>query len=205
MIADTPFPHVIMDNLFDLELCRRARAEFDLVTDWQEYRNPTERKLAAEFDRCPGPAVATIRNVLQGAPFRCLLEGLFDIPDLSFDGLGGGLHRILQSGHLDVHVDFNVHPDGRYRRLNVLVFLNDQPDRSADLWLCAAPDDRHPVRIAPIMGRVVAFQTGEQSWHGHPVPLLGQERRSLAAYYYTEDAPVDVAPPHDTIYPAAVT
>jgi hypothetical protein len=42
-------------------------------------------------------------------------------------------------------------------------------------------------RVEPIFNRAVAFKTSDTSYHGHPDPLRGAERRSLAVYYYRDD------------------
>ena len=57
------------------------------------------------------------------------------------------------------------------------------------------------VRIAPLGGRCVIFETNDKTWHGHPEPLncpKDVQRRSLALYFYTKEAPKGEA--HTTIY-----
>jgi hypothetical protein len=44
------------------------------------------------------------------------------------------------------------------------------------------------VRVAPLFGRAVIFNTDLDSFHGHPEPLNcppDRSRRSIATYYYT--------------------
>ena len=198
-----PFPHIVWDNVFDPEQLRAARAEFDAVPDgiWTKYDNSHERKWGATF-AFGGPNVRAVASQLQHPSFIGLLEMTFGISGLSYSDLGGGMHRIKPGGMLDVHVDFNRHDDGRFRRINVLVFLNDDPDPTANLWLCDGwPNHQPPVQVRPTLGAVVAFATSETSWHGHPLPLQGdQERRSLAAYYYTSYPPPGYTHPHSTVY-----
>jgi Rps23 Pro-64 3,4-dihydroxylase Tpa1-like proline 4-hydroxylase len=198
-----PFPHIVWHDLFPTETLTAARAEFDQVpaAAWSTYDNSHERKAGATFN-WGGPNVQAVGSMLQHPSFIGLLSATFDIPALTYSDLGGGMHRIKPGGYLDVHVDFNRHDDGRYRRINVLVYLNDDPDPSGDLWLCDGwPNREPPVRVPARLGTVAAFATSEHSWHGHPLPLQGHdERRSLAAYYYTAEAPPGVAEPHSTIY-----
>lgn len=206
MITDelvlSPFPHIIWTNLFDPELLQTARGEFDSIPDpyWVKYDNSHERKWAITFAGA-GPACNAVAEYLQSKTFIDLLQETFSIDGLSYSDLGGGLHRILPGGMLDVHVDFNIHEDGRYRRLNVLTYLNSDPDPSGDLWLCQNwPQTEATIRVPAKLGHTVAFVTSDTSWHGHPTALVGNERRSLAAYYYTAQPPEHYSSPHSTIF-----
>lgn len=200
-----PFPHVVIDADLDLEMmAHNARVEFDAVppSAWHWFDNENEGKAQAPFS-VGGRYIQKLAAGFAAPEWIKTVEGMFGIPGLMFDELGGGLHRIKPGGRLGVHVDFNRHPDGRHRRINLLMFLNRRPDPSADLMLCTDPPrfDADPLRIAPTMGRVVMFVTSETSWHGHPLRLQGdEERRSLAAYYYTDEPPDNAAEPHDTVF-----
>jgi Rps23 Pro-64 3,4-dihydroxylase Tpa1-like proline 4-hydroxylase len=89
-----------------------------------------------------------------------------------------------------VHSDFSRSPStGRYRRVNVLTYLNhDWTDPGGHLELWA--DDGPTVSVAPEFGTTVAFITSATSWHGHPKPA-DRWRASLAAYFFTDDPPPD--------------
>jgi Rps23 Pro-64 3,4-dihydroxylase Tpa1-like proline 4-hydroxylase len=108
---------------------------------------------------------------------------------------GGGLHETEKGGFLATHVDYNRHA-GVYRRLNLLLYLNDwKPGDGGELLL-------NDEVIEPIFNRCVVFETTEDSWHGHPNPWNADtSRKSLAVYYYSgtgEDVPA-----HNTIYKEA--
>ena len=48
------------------------------------------------------------------------IQNLVSDPQL----FGAGLHQSIRGAFLDVHVDFNIHPQTKfYRRLNLLIFL----------------------------------------------------------------------------------
>lgn len=124
------------------------------------------------------------------------IDGLFRDPEM----LGAGLHCIPPNGFLKMHVDFNRHPNGWHRRVNLLIYLNE---RWKDSWrghLQLGLDDDAKL-IAPLGGRCVIFETNDASWHGHPEPLAcpqDVQRRSMAIYYYTSESPKGEA--HTTIY-----
>jgi hypothetical protein len=46
------------------------------------------------------------------------------------------------------------------------------------------------VKVVPTLGTAVLFATSNESWHGHPDPIVGPyPRRSIALYYYTAEKP----------------
>lgn len=189
-----PFPHVVLDNFIAPEVVAAINAEWPtdawLREDGSFNRKwsrsaltPTAQRVAASID----PAWL---SEVTGIP------GLFADPDL----FGAGLHCIPPGGFLKMHVDFNRHPKGWHRRVNVLVYLNEvwQDEWRGHLQLGVGSDAK---RIAPLGGRCVVFETNDASWHGHPEPLAcpdDRQRRSIALYYYTAKPPKGDA--HSTIY-----
>ena len=98
-----------------------------------------------------------------------------------------------------MHRDFNVHPGtgGLERRLNVLLFLNEEWEKEwgGVLYL----GEHKQVEVMPLAGRMVIFECGDASWHGHPEPVTGEHwRKSLACYWYAP--PRAAVVPHSTIW-----
>jgi Rps23 Pro-64 3,4-dihydroxylase Tpa1-like proline 4-hydroxylase len=132
-------------------------------------------------------------DAVQDGRFTRFLEEVTGISPIIADQaiVGGGLHEIYPGGYLNVHTDFNFHPQsGHHRRLNILYYLNpewrEEWEGKLELW----PEDFSGpfAEIAPILNRMVIFETSEISYHGHPKPLRfpqGLTRRSLATYYYS--------------------
>jgi Rps23 Pro-64 3,4-dihydroxylase Tpa1-like proline 4-hydroxylase len=143
---------------------------------------------------------------LNSPPILKFLEAMTGIEALIADPYyeGGGLHEIKRGGHLGVHADFNIHKGMNVeRRLNLLVYLNDDWDQdyggALEFWDKDMKACRH--RVAPTIGRAVVFNTGLDSFHGHPDPLNcppERSRRSIATYYYTARADVMSAVPDRT-------
>jgi Rps23 Pro-64 3,4-dihydroxylase Tpa1-like proline 4-hydroxylase len=111
------------------------------------------------------------------------------ISDPYFDG--GGLHETKRGGHLGVHADFNIHRRLNIeRKLNLLVYLNEdwEDDYGGQLELWDQEMKSCAVRVKPVFGRAVIFNTALDSFHGHPDPLNcppERSRRSIATYYYS--------------------
>lgn len=196
-----PFPHVIIDGLFPVDVLRRVVAEFPAVDDprWRRYAGVREFKSEGSRRDMWGPATCGVLDVLCSEPFRCSLADMFGMPPLEADTIGGGFHSIELGGFLGMHTDFNRHPvTGAHRRLNGLLYLNDGwvPGDGGALLLGV---DR--LVVEPTFGRFVAFATSDTSWHGHPDPWTNPTpRRSLAVYYYSATAPVEVTASHSTLW-----
>jgi hypothetical protein len=208
----SPFPHIVLDGLFDDAVLDGVLREFPAPEQmqWMRFDNPLEKKLGYFYQK--SAISKTIRDFLNDMnSFEMLLwletltgiDGL--IPDPYFGG--GGLHQIEPGGFLKVHADFNVHPKLKLdRRLNMLIYLNknwkEEYGGHLELW----ESDRKTCRsrILPLFNRTVVFSTTDTSFHGHPHPLTsppGETRKSVSLYYYTAGRPpAERSAPHDTIF-----
>jgi Rps23 Pro-64 3,4-dihydroxylase Tpa1-like proline 4-hydroxylase len=206
-----PFPHVVLDGLFEPQLLQDVLVEFDEMdrAPWHYTERDTERKYSTEDFQHFGPTTRAVFAQLNAAPFLGFLEKLTGIAGLVPDPhlRGGGLHEIRRGGALGVHADFNFYQRlGLYRRLNLLVYLNTDwsGDWGGDLELWDRTGTRCVQRIAPVFNRSVIFDTSNFSYHGHPRPLqcpAERSRKSLALYYYTVEAPAgDDRTPHTTVF-----
>jgi Rps23 Pro-64 3,4-dihydroxylase Tpa1-like proline 4-hydroxylase len=184
----------ILDNFLDAQTVRQINAEWPLDS-WSQKSATTSKKWSSP--NLPPAA----RAVVDGFDIQWL-ERVTGIPDLIADPdlFGAGLHCIPPGGFLHLHVDFNRHPQGWHRRVNVLIYLNEAwpGEWGGDLQYGLGEAS---ILIPPMAGRCVVFETTDASWHGHPHPLkcppdrLG---RSLALYFYTREPPAE--PAHSTIY-----
>lgn len=208
-----PYPHIVLDDLFDEHILRRIISEFPKPSDieWMQYKNVREVKLASNRDEHFGPTTRLMLYHLNSAPFLTFLTELTGIRGLIADSYfdGGGMHQIQRGGKLAVHADFNIQSLTKLdRRLNALLYLNpdwqDEWGGHLELW------DRNMTRcvkkIAPRFNRLVIFSTTDFTYHGHPDPLNCPEdvtRRSLALYYFTNGRPADeTAEAHSTLFRA---
>ena len=193
-----PFPHVVMDGLFDRDVIDALLEEFPRVDDpiWDvSAERGIQVKLRTDWksEEDVPPRVRDVVHFLDSGAFMRRLTQLTGVDQLISDPYftGGGLNCILPGGVLDVHCDGNWHHAmGVHRRLNVILFLNEDWDDSwhgqFELW------DRDMSecvkKISPIANRLLVFETHDFSYHGHPIPLAcpsDRSRKSLILYYYT--------------------
>ena len=193
MLLTDPFPHAVMDDFIDSATVRRINAEWP--DGWRKEDGKFNRKWSRSGELPPMASRVAASIDIPWLESLTGIQGLFPDPDM----FGAGLHCIPPGGFLKMHVDFNQHPKGWHRRVNLLIYLNEvwKDEWNGHLQLGM----KNPKLISPIGGRCVVFETNDESWHGHPAPLACPEdvqRRSLALYYYTPEAPKAEA--HSTIY-----
>lgn len=188
------FPAFGFTDRVPAQVLATVEAEFPPPADprWFRFDAEHERSKQQGGPECWGPATTRLIVDLL-APKTCeWVAGLIGVPILVGDVVGGGMHQSTPGAYLDVHVDFDRHPDTGWRRAaNLLLYLNDgwQEEWGGCLELHG---DGDPFVVVPSMGRMVVFECSDQSWHGHPVPVVeGRNRRSIAVYYYDPfDRPV---------------
>jgi Rps23 Pro-64 3,4-dihydroxylase Tpa1-like proline 4-hydroxylase len=211
-----PYPHVVIDGLFEDGILERILSEFPSpqAKNWVAHDIPEEIKLQSKAERDIPPFTRHFLYALNSSAFLKFLERLTGIKNLIGDPHfeGGGLHQIVSGGKLAIHADFNKHTCFSLdRRLNLLIYLNknwkDEYGGHFELW--NGNMTQMVSKVAPLFNRVVVFTTSEKSYHGHPDPLTcprEMTRKSLALYYYTNGG-VDVRPEqssgrHSTLFQA---
>jgi hypothetical protein len=197
--AAEPFPHVVIDDFMPEAVLDRLLAEWPVGKAQVQYDRDQER-LKSQYnpEELTSRFARSLFYALNGAPFLKFIEAVTGIsgllPDPDFNG--GGYHETKAGGHLSVHADFNLNQRLRIlRRVNVLVYLNkdwkDEYGGNLELW--SKGMKTRVKSVEPIFNRCVIFNTGADSFHGHPDPLStpeGKTRRSLALYYYTASAAI---------------
>lgn len=204
--AGEPFPNLVIDNFADPGILRRCLAMLpsDSDRDWRLFQNG---KRSFNSMKVLPAAIRDVFNELNSPEFVNVLREISGVTDLTPDKTfgGAGIHAVPRKGSLDVHVDYNMHPDGRYRRVNCFLFLNEDWDESwgghLELWNM---QKRECVkRIVPLFNRFAMFASTESSHHGHPRPLQcppDRRRYSFAWYYFSRSQPADFRGKHSTLY-----
>ena len=201
-----PFPHMVIDNFLPPSLLNGVIDDFKNYNNWGwDNSNYSKDHQVKKFfspwnndgDTTLPINTKLILNYFNSPDVINMLEELTGIKGLIADPtlLGGGMHKIDSGGKLSIHADSRKHAiSGNYRRLNLLVYLNKDWNKewggSLQLWdkdMTTMVQD-----IQPLFNRVVIFNTGADTYHGHPHPLNtpnDMSRISLALYYYTKENP----------------
>ena len=200
----TPFPFICIDNFLQRDFAEQLPAAYprfeDALAMGRSFEAVNERLKVqvTDYDRFP-ELVKRLADELAAPSFLEQLAQVTGIQDLVWDPTfdGGGLHQTASSGHLDVHVDFNMLKlDGQaplYRRLNLLLYLNPRWETAwggrLELWDQSVTECCHA--FEPVLNRCVVFETSERSFHAAaPVKCPpGIARKSFAVYYYTKKPP----------------
>ncbi|HSC86651.1 MAG TPA: 2OG-Fe(II) oxygenase [Polyangiaceae bacterium] len=209
-----PFPFLAVDDFLEPEFARAMAASYPSFEDASSLGhvfNAVNEKRKVQItnpESFPEP-VQQFAALAASEEFREFLSKVSGIDDLRWDDSysGAGMHMTASSGRLDVHVDFNrLEQKGWYRRLNLLLFLNegwqDEWGGRLELWNADVTKCAHSFQ--PIFNRMVLFETSDISYHGvTPIkcpPAIA--RRSFALYFYTEQPPagVDADKQHSTIF-----
>ncbi|MGI4792604.1 MAG: 2OG-Fe(II) oxygenase [Janthinobacterium lividum] len=196
-----PFPHLVLENLFDDGALEAIDREFDAVDrgEWISYDTANEVKFGTRPNAQLGRAAQAYFDTIHRGQFVSFLSAVTGIKGLIPDPMlrGGGLHEIPIGGKFAVHVDFNRHTDTLLdNRLVMITYLNkDWPDSyggALELWTREGCVEK----VLPTFGRTILFSQSAESLHGHPEPVAcppGRTRRSIAAYFYSNGRP-DVSP-----------
>ncbi len=206
-----PFPYIVIDNFlpdFLLESCLEEIKKHDEwysnQEDWvgeyekNKFYYPTYTTDMDEF-KLKAPITNMITEYMNSTLFIKFLEKLTGFEKLYRDPvmMGGGIHKINKGGKLSIHIDYNQHPDEKWKRnLNLLLYLNKdwKSEWGGNLELWEKESWKKKLEIEPIFNRAVIFSI-EDAPHGHPIPLNVPDeisRYSLALYYFTDEEVKDV-------------
>ena len=212
-----PFRHLALTDFLARDFYERIKAEFP-VPDVEAMRSEfgdASLKHTVESITGLGDTFRAWDATLRSPEFIHWLECVTGIEGLIFDPSyeGAGTHNNLHGQSLDLHIDFNYHHATRHhRRLNLIVYLNDEWDPQwggaielhKDAWDRSA--EAFSVSYPPGGNIAVLFETNEHSWHGFrridlPEDKRHLSRKSLTVYYYSKERPAEeCAPDHSTIY-----
>jgi Rps23 Pro-64 3,4-dihydroxylase Tpa1-like proline 4-hydroxylase len=210
-----PFPHVGIPDFFAPAFAQRMFDDFPAFEDrFKRSELGDATKKASRTDvRNISDTYREIDDFIQTSEFLDLISEISGIPDLMYDPYyyGGGTHDNRHGQSMYVHVDFNYHPRGWHRRLNLIVYLNPEWEEEwgGAIELHSNPWDPASDRVSavlPTFNQAVLFETSERSWHGFkPVDLPEDKRdlsrKSFAIYLYTKDRPeAEITAAHTTRY-----
>ncbi len=206
-----PFPHIVIDDFIPNDLAIQCYNQMSQHQDWmfdsmmgypEDERDSQVNKWWTPYDSVSRnkiesdmPAVWKCLQYFNSRQFLLFLENITGIKDLiaDVDFEGGGIHKIKNGGRLELHSDYNKHPNKDiWRRINLLLYLTPNWNYNGHLDLYEKEPLVKVKSILPTFNRAVIFNTTDDSIHGHPIPLICPDeasRYSFALYYFTKDRP----------------
>jgi hypothetical protein len=195
-----PFNHLVIDNFLENSLAMQIADEFPSINDdfWFYYNNAVEVKKACDmWCKFPKSIYKTIFE-LTSKEFVDSLSNLVGKQVWADYGLnGGGIHAMGNSGKLNPHLDYNIHPKlGLQRKINLIIYLTKDWDTSwggaIELWSHDEENNKPKqveVKIDCTFNRALLFDTTQNSWHGISDQItcpIDKSRNSIAIYYVCE-------------------
>ncbi|HYK50813.1 MAG TPA: 2OG-Fe(II) oxygenase [Terriglobales bacterium] len=191
----TPFPYLILDNLFSEDLLDRVTQELPPLGDahWVRHDDDHLRQFNLRSAADLGEAGSQVVAFLHSARFLYFLSEVTGIRDLLPDPYlqGAGYHMIPRGGKFDVHLDRNIaYSTGLIRRLSLLIYLNRdwKHEYGGQLELWSKDGKRPEVIIEPIFNRMTIFEVTDENYHGVPAVVRcpkGRSRNCFVVYYHT--------------------
>jgi hypothetical protein len=195
-----PWPHLVLDDVFEPSLIAAAEQEQlecadELLARRRHYQG---REAPAEI---VGSASQRLLGLLQSTIMTKLVSEVTGIPFLEPDRahVWAGVKALCPGGYTTVHRDFPKHPlTGLFHRVNAILYLNHdwQPSYGGALELWDREMRRCEKTVLPVAGRLLIFETTSETLHGIPMPITcppDRVRFSLAAYYYSAEPPARLA------------
>ena len=190
-----PFPHLVIDDLFDDQALRRAAEGFPAPDQMGE--RPGRKGVLELTDRDRVPVgLREVSDELLGERFTSWLSFVTGVDDLVTDATGswGALRQSGDGVEGKIHAPPTEHPTKPwYRALTLILHLSEGLGESNggcfQLW---GPDKAAPHRsIAPRFNRAVVFLTTPVAYHSvsrtHLAP--GEARKVMQALYFSERPP----------------
>ncbi len=191
----TPFPHLVIDNIFNPILLELVQEEFETLSSggWLDIKSRYESFRRSVMGTRLGPASQIYFDVIHSGWFTSWVSDITGIPYLLPDPqlYGGGLHESRTGASFAIHRDFSRHAaSGLKNEMVFITYLNKgwDPSWGSALELWDKKKKACVKRVQPEFGRSIFMLHGAASFHGHTVPLQapdGRSRRSVAAYFYT--------------------
>ena len=192
--AAQPYPHLVIDDLFEPQLLDRLVAEYpqENSRDWLVWDTNHELKTTSKGIDGLSAFTQLFCLWLNSSDVIKTVESIVGISNLVGDPLfhGAGLHEMYRDGWLEMHADYTKHFSLPFvRRINMLIYLNrDWEDGwGGDLVIGDAKDSQDRVSYPPYFNRTIIFPTTAETFHGVPTPLScpsDRSRKLLSIYYW---------------------
>jgi 2OG-Fe(II) oxygenase superfamily len=190
-----PYPHVVIENLFEPKLLDRLVADFPSPKerDWILWDTSNELKTTSRGINGLSTFTQIFCLWLNSPEVIKSIESIVGMDNLVGDPLfhGAGLHEMHRGGRLGMHADYTKHFSlPLMRRINVLIYLNRDWDPSwgGELALQDHKNESDKVSYPCTFNRTIIFPTTDKTFHGVPTSLscpVDRSRKLLSIYYWT--------------------
>ena len=189
-----PFKYVIIDNFLTKDVANEFEKSFKINSKWTNYSFVNNfKKFGLKKRHLFRKSCNQTIEDMDSKRFIKILNFITNNKRLFLDKSldGGGFHKVLNKGYLNVHVDFSSHyKNHNWKRvLNLLIYFNKNWKKKYNGYLqfYDSKGKEKKVSIMPKYNRCVIFNTNETSFHGHPESLnlpKNKSRKSFALYFY---------------------
>ena len=207
-----------MDGIINKNIIRKIEQEMDYDMNWtgDDHENSKDKQYVQDLNVMPPMIKKTCQffNSKEFTDYLSYVTGYRDI--VADDSLsGGGCHRTLSGGFLNVHHDYTdfdsfvnkiwklSNVDGLpkitgrklYRHLNLLIYINEywSPEWGGDLEIWSSDLKQVEKWVNFRQNNSVLFAIDGVP-HGYPNPITcptDVTRKSLAFYYYTTEPTIN--------------
>lgn len=192
--AARPFPHLVVDELFDGDVVVAAAREFPAPADMAERPN---RKGVLELTdrRLVPPPLRQLSGELLGPRFTAWLSKVTGVDGLitDADGSWGALRQSGDGVEGKIHVPPARHPTKPWERRLTLILhlapgLSESNGGCFQLWDDDGDQAAPRASIAPLFNRAVVFLNSPTAFHSVSRTHLdpGETRKTMQALYFTE-------------------
>lgn len=190
-ITAEPFPHLVIDHVFDHTFLAEAAQEFPSISEMQERAGSPGVYQMSDRARL-SPRLRMITDELLGKTFGQLLSDITETRVLTDPaGEWGTLRQSVDGVEGKIHYPPLVHGTKPWRRALILILtvtegLDERNGGCLQLW----DEGRETPRatLAPLFNRAVVFQASDKAFHSASRTSLGsdQTRKVIQALYFTE-------------------
>jgi len=208
-IGNEPFSYAVIDNFLDVQTANKLVEEFPSYNSsiWEvnghTYNNPLEMKRTLRDWRVFPQTTYSLFTKLCSLEICNRIKNIFKFseniyPDYGLHGAGWHIHK--KGDHLNIHLDYSIHPlVNLQRKYNLILYLTPDWDPSwgggLEFWSHNIETNQPKEKVTTIkniFNRAIIFDTTQNSWHGISQEISCPEnvyRKSIAMYYLTDPPP----------------
>ena len=198
-LNNKPFSHIQLNDCWESSLLKQCSKDIYKFNNWEGEKNffaAKEKTYSRKYKQFP-ESIKKVMDEINSSEFLDWLTTFTNEKELIADPnfSAGGIQSVGNGGFLKIHADPNWNPTLKlYRRLNVLVYLNEnwKEEWGGHLEFWAKDMKRCKKKIVPTFNKTAIFTIDDFNYHGHPDPLKcppDVRRNTIFAYFYSPIKP----------------